>query len=272
MEAWSLDIETYYKDHWVEINQERLARYEKMFVWHGGLTPMLAPAQIEEGHTVVDFGSGPGHLALELAARVTDAGHVHGVDVNAEFVAAARTKAHDAGVEGWTSFHHSTDETIPLTDDTAHRIICKNVLEYVPDADATLSEAYRVTKSGGRIHAIDSDFGFIIVEPWSADTVREFFAAAGPAFQEPNIGRKLPAAFRRAGFVDVNISVIPYVDTRGAMIPMLHNMAGYIGEFETMPDQRVASLLTEAEEAVAAGEFMLILPQFLVTATKSAPA
>jgi hypothetical protein len=116
------------------------------------------------------------------------------------------------------------------------------------------------------LHAIDSDWGFVVVEPWPPNVTAEFFAAAAPAFREPYIGRKLPAALRRAGFREIRVAVEPIVDTTGLSTIILENMAGYIAAFDTMPRVRVAALLAEARAAVDRKEYLFVLPQFLVTA------
>ena len=43
---------TYYRDHWVEIAPERMARYEEMFQWREGHDALIAPADVGEGQTV----------------------------------------------------------------------------------------------------------------------------------------------------------------------------------------------------------------------------
>src|SRR5512145_1529759 len=76
---------TYYRDHWVTVEPERLDAYEEMFRWRPQLEPLLAPARLGPGLTVVDYGCGPGHLAVELARRVGPEGRVLALDLNAEF-------------------------------------------------------------------------------------------------------------------------------------------------------------------------------------------
>ena len=65
-----MNPETYYRDHWAEIDDERLDTYESMFEWHPRMAPLLEGAALEPGLEVLDFGCGPGGLALELARRV----------------------------------------------------------------------------------------------------------------------------------------------------------------------------------------------------------
>jgi ubiquinone/menaquinone biosynthesis C-methylase UbiE len=210
-----MDLSRYFQDHWREIEPDRLEGYELIFAWRPEQEGLIAPARIQGGQTVLDFGSGPGQLAVELARRVGASGHVHGVEINAEFVARARERAEAAGLADRITFHHVTGERLPLDDASIDRVICKNVLEYVPDLDATLRELRRLQPEGALLHAIDSDWSLVVVEPWAPEVVVEFFRAAAPAFREPNIGRKLRATLLRAGYRDVQVAVQPVVDTTG---------------------------------------------------------
>ncbi len=263
--ATGASIDSFYTDHWREIEDERVARYEEMFVWHDAQRALLAPAELAPGQTVLDVGAGPGFFAGGLAEIVGPTGTVHGVDINARFVADANERASD---QANLSFHLLEDHRLPFPDATFDRAICKNVLEYVPDLDGSLSEVGRVLKPGGRVHVIDSDWGFVVVEPWSKATVDEFFAAAAPAFNEPYIGRRVAGALVRAGFAQPTVKLSPFVDQQGRGLHVLRNMASYIGTFDTMPADRVATLLAEVETALERGEFLFCLPQFLVTAER----
>jgi len=262
------DSTTFFTDHWQVIEEERIARYEQMFVWRPEQAALLAPAEISSGQRVLDLGCGPGFLSLALADMVGTAGTVHGVDINSRFIDDARRRAQERGL-AHVQFHHLDGIALPIPDATVDRVIAKNVLEYVPDLTATLDEAVRVLAAGGRLHAIDSDWGFVIVEPWGKLTVDRFFAAAAPAFREPHIGRKLPGAFHAAGLTDIQVRLVPIVDRTGTLLAVLRNMRSYIRTFQTLPDAEVDELLVSAERAVADGTYMACLPQFLVTGTKT---
>ena len=69
--------DTYYRDHWVEIDSERLDAYDQMFRWRPEMDALIAPAAIAAGQTVLDYGCGPGWLAIELAKKVGPGGRVH---------------------------------------------------------------------------------------------------------------------------------------------------------------------------------------------------
>ena len=258
-----MDRRTFYTDHWKHIDDERIVRYERMFEWREGSAALLAGADLQAGQRVLDFGSGPGFMALALADVVGDEGSVHGVDINARFVAdAAKRAAERSNVV----FHHVQDAHLPFADGDMDRVVAKNVLEYVPDIDATLAEMKRVLRPGGRVHVIDSDWGLVVVEPWGKEGVERFFRAAGVAFKEPHIGRKLAALLVRHGFRDVAVGVLASADQSGRALPMLRNMRGYIEAGGAMPVDEADAMLAAAEAAVESGGYLFLLPQFVVTA------
>ena len=235
-----------------------------MFVWHDAQKVLLAPAELADGMRVLDFGAGPGFFAQGLAELVGEKGAVDGVDINAQFVNDANQRNHRDNV----AFHHLTDHSLPFPDDTFDRVICKNVLEYVPDLTATLAELHRVTKPAGGIHVVDSDWGFVLVYPWTPEQTQTFFRAAAPAFKEPLIGRVIPSRLAQAGFKSAQVQLSPLVDQTGRGLHVLRNMASYIATFDTLPEEQVETMLAQVEATVDNNEFLFCLPQFLVTARK----
>lgn len=253
---------TYYTDHWRDIEPERIARYERMFSWRDAHAEMLSPLGLEAGHRVLDFGCGPGFVARGIADVVGVAGRVHGVDLNARFVADASRRNESVS---HLAFHLATDQRIPLPDSSVDRLLCKNVLEYVPDVAATLAEFRRVLDADGQALVIDSDWAFVVVEPWGRERTERFFAAAAPAFKTPLIGRGLRAALLGAGFEDVQVRVQASADTAGGSLAVLHNMASYAAAFDRMPSDEIDALIHEADAAVARDRYLFCLPQFVVT-------
>lgn len=257
--------DTYFRDHWVEVAPERLDTYQQLFTWRPEMERLIAGANLGPGQVVVDYGCGPGGLALELARRAGPSGHVHGVDLNADFVRIARQALADAGFAASTTVHHATDDKIPLDDATADRLVCKNVMEYVPDITATLGEFHRVLKPGGIAHIIDSDWGMLVVEPLGPEKLSELIGAASLAFRTPHAGRMLYSLLKRAGFSDVSVQILAGVDTQGRMLPVLQNMASYAQAGDGLKRERVDAIMAEIDQSIANGTFMMTLPQFLVT-------
>lgn len=257
--------DTYYRDHWVEVEQERVDAYQQIFKWRPEMDPLLAPADIREGQTVVDYGCGPGGLAIELARRVGARGHVYGIDLNAQFIALATQNLSDEGFADCTTFHHVSDDRIPLPDASVDRLVCKNVLEYVPDVTATIAEFRRVVKPGGKVHILDSDWGMLVVEPLGHEKLAELFAAAEHAYHTPRIGRILYSEMKKAGYADVTVKILASADTKGRSALVLHNMVNYAKTGGDIDPARADALYAEIRHSIDAGTFMMILPQFLVT-------
>ena len=116
--------------------------------------------------------------------------------------------------------------------------------------------------------ASDSDFGFVVVAPLTPAETAELFEAAAPAFREPNIGRKLPSAFRRAGLSKVHTKILTAVDERGHMRGMVENMIGYALSFDRITTERAAELRTQLDAGMADGTYLVALPQWWVTGSK----
>jgi SAM-dependent methyltransferase len=260
-----MDAETYYRDHWVAIEPERVERYKKMFtITDANRRVWLGPLGTKPGETVVDFGCGPGAVTVELADLVGPGGFVHGVDLNEDLLVAARELAEERGVADRVAFHHATDARIPLPDASADRVVCKSVLLYVPDIDATLADACRVLRPGGTLATQDSDFGLSACTAFRPEEWSAFLDAARPAFRDPTMGRNLRAAVLRAGLQDVSIAVTALVDDRGFFRGTLENFFGYVRTLGTMPEPEVDAMAARADQAIAAGDWLFVLNFFHV--------
>lgn len=259
---------SYYRDHWVEVEPERMARYEAMFQWRDGHEVLVAPAEVGAGLTVVDYGCGPGGLALELARRVGTDGRVIGLDINADFLERTRLLAADAGLADRLETRQLDGDRIPLDDRSADRVLCKNVLEYVPDPQQTISEFHRVLRPGGMAHVSDSDWGTVVYEP-GGERFARIMAAAGIAFRTPLIGRRLYGMFREAGFDDIRVQVLAAADTTGALAPVLRNMASYARTSGQLEDQEIGEFLALLDQSIDEKSFFALLPQFLVTGRRT---
>ncbi|NNL84209.1 MAG: methyltransferase domain-containing protein [Myxococcales bacterium] len=265
-----MDLDNYYRDHWIEIDTDRLARYDELF----RLDPeraekLLAPLELAPGLRVLDFGCGPGHVAAQIARLIGESGVVYGVDINADFVARARAVAAEYGYENRVTIHHASEERIPLNDRSVDRAFVKNVLEYVPDIDHTLGELARVLDVGGQLTAVDSDWGFVVVEPLSPAEVHELFLAAAPAFREPYVGRRLAGAFGRAGLSEVEVRVNAVVDRKGFLQTVLDNMLHYAESFGNISSKRADDFRSRLAAARESGDYLFVLPQFTVVGRRA---
>lgn len=262
-----MSLETYYKDHWVEIEADRLDRYENQFAWGARGDRLLEPAGIAAGQVVADYGCGPGYVTVELAKRVGESGHVRSFDINADFVSRTRERAAANGVADRVTVTHLQNDMLPLEDDSLDRLVIKNVMVYVDDPLASFREFRRVVKPGGKVHAVDSDFYMTAFDPVTPEDWRIVLDSALHAFRTPAIGRKMRGLARQAGFSEVAVQVIAVPETEGRMFNFIQNMAGYAREGGQHDEKTVQRVLDVAARAVEEGNFFSLNPQFLVTAT-----
>lgn len=260
----------YYKQHWIEVEPQRHAAYEKILAFHAGLEPLIRPLELKPGLRVLDVGSGPGHTTIELARRVGASGHVTGVDINGEFIAAATRRAHEVNVA--IEFVRSDFPPLPFPDGAFDRVLCKNVLEYVDSAAATVNEMARVAARGAIVVAVDSDWDMLALDLPAAvrdRSERVIAAAKGHAVKETKIGRMLFGLFREAGLSDVKVQVFAGADTAGRTTPMLkESLARYARDSGRVPATDVDAWLADIDAAIANGRYLFLLPQFVVRGIK----
>src|SRR6266542_638729 len=113
-----------------------------------------AVAELHEGETVLDLGSGGGIDVILSAKRVGPAGVAYGVDMTDEMLALARKNAAEAGVTN-VHFLKGVIEQIPLPADSVDVVISNCVINVSVDKPAVLVEIARVLAPGGRIGVSD---------------------------------------------------------------------------------------------------------------------
>jgi ubiquinone/menaquinone biosynthesis C-methylase UbiE len=166
------------------------------------LAPYLVP-----GVQVLDVGSGPGTITLDIAQRITP-GAVIGMDASADVCISASTLARDSGVMN-VDFVVGDAYSLDYPDDTFDIVHAHQVLQHVGDPVAVLREMRRVVKPGGIVAARDVIYGAASWYPLlpGLDTwMRVYQSLARSNAGEPNAGRSLKAWAMEAGFTDVESS------------------------------------------------------------------
>jgi arsenite methyltransferase len=113
-----------------------------------------AVAELREGETVLDLGSGGGIDVLLSARRVGTSGFAYGVDMTDEMLDLARANAARAEATN-VEFLKGTIEDIPLPDESVDVVISNCVINLSVDKPRVLTEMFRVLAPGGRIGISD---------------------------------------------------------------------------------------------------------------------
>jgi SAM-dependent methyltransferase len=158
-----------------------------------------AVADLHEGETVLDLGSGAGADVLISAKRVGASGRAIGLDMTDEMLAVARTNAAQAGVEN-AEFVKGYIEDIPLADSTVDVVLSNCVINLASDKRKVLAEAARVLRPGGRFAVSDVIADADMDEATRADMAAYTGCIAG-ALTETEFRQALTAA----GLTDIEI-------------------------------------------------------------------
>ena len=159
-----------------------------------------AVADLHDGDTVLDLGSGAGADVLISAHRVGPTGTAIGLDMTDEMLELARANAREAGVEN-VEFLKGYLEDIPLADETVDVVISNCVINLSGDKPRVIREAARVLRPGGRFAVSDVIADLDMDEPTRADMAAWTGCIAGALTET-----EFRSALESAGFGAVEIT------------------------------------------------------------------
>lgn len=215
---------------------------------------------------VLDVGCGTGEISARIARHFADA-RVTGIDVLEGPLNVARTRYGDIAAR--LDFQVGDAFHLAFADGSFNLVVCRHMLQAVPDADRVLAELRRVTRPGGWIHTVSEDYGMLHMMSGPLDPDR--FWQVGPVqFAErtgtdARFGRKTWSAMRALGLEDLRVDYV-IVDTlrversvfAGIMVAWRDGyseaLAAHAGlgtdEIRTHFDQIIASIENPAHYAV----------------------
>jgi SAM-dependent methyltransferase len=158
-----------------------------------------AIADLKEGMTVVDLGSGGGIDVFLASKKVGPKGRAIGIDATPEMILRARRTAKESGFRN-VEFRLGEIEHMPLDANTADVVISNCVINLAPDKGQVFREAFRVLKPGGKLAVSDIVLLGELPEEVKGNMSAWSSCVAGAVSEDEYTG-----AMRRAGFTKIAI-------------------------------------------------------------------
>lgn len=156
-------------------------------------------ADIREGDTVLDLGSGAGNDCFVARAATGPEGKVIGVDFTPEMIRKARQNAEKLGFNN-VEFRQGDIDDMPVNDNSVDVVVSNCVLNLVPNKPKVLAEIARVLRPGGHFSISD-----VVLQGELPDALREsaeLYAGcvSGAIQKETYLGY-----IREAGFENITV-------------------------------------------------------------------
>jgi 2-polyprenyl-3-methyl-5-hydroxy-6-metoxy-1,4-benzoquinol methylase len=240
----------------------RMARHPEILrVRRAGFDALEAGA----GMRLLDAGCGGGEVARQLASLAGPGGGVTALDYSAATIEAARSR-HDGGN---VDYVRGDVSRLDLGDGSVDGVWCERVLQHVAEPDRVIGEFIRVTRPGGRICLIDTDWLSLAFDGMPrdlAEAVRTHMLGQMTAGQL-DMGRTLRGRLVRAGLTAVDAQPITLVfDTPASaavVLPVVNPMVpAEVGMWP--PGDTRDAWLSEVERAGERGDFLAVLTIWVV--------
>jgi ubiquinone/menaquinone biosynthesis C-methylase UbiE len=232
----------------------------------------VAALDLRPGERVVDIGSGPGFVALDVAEAVGPTGRVVGVDVSESMLSIATARAARTTV-GWADFRAGEASSLPVGDGECDAAISTQVLEYVPDVPAALAEIHRVLKPGGRVAIVDTDFDSFVWHSSDPERMRRVMAAWDEHLADPHLPRQLAPLLRAAGFTVRRRETIPTfnpeLESDSFSRGLIELIAGFVPGRQGVTAAEVAEWAADLHELGEKGRYFFSFNRYLFVASKA---
>ena len=221
------------------------------------------------GEHILDVGCGPGFYVAELLEHVGSEGSVVGIDSSQPMlaVAAQRSEGHDN-----VSFHEADATSLPVENASFDAALSVQVLEYVADVPAALSELYRALRAGGRLVVWDVDWATLSLHATDPARTERILRSWDGHLAHPSLPQTLTAQLQGVGFDDVKLEGHTFAtneldpDTYGGfLVPFI---AQFVVGRDGISKDEADAWEAEQRELAQRSEFFFACIQFCFTATR----
>lgn len=201
------------------------------FLWNDDYIDLLAHRlELQSVRTLVDIGSGLGHLSGMFGVYMRAGAVVYGIDTDEEVIARAQAFADSNPYSVTFKYQVADAHQLPLEDGQADMVMCQHLLVFMPTASEVVQEMCRVVKPGGRVVAFEPNS---LVQSLVLDSVSSRYTIAQRLDQvryqayfergkrhlgggDDSVGDRLPQLFLAAGLKDIEVRLS---DKAAALIP-----------------------------------------------------
>ena len=172
------------QQEWDKEKAEQHARWAKMTSrliyapFAKKIVESLAP--LESGSTIVDLGTGPGILSIELN-RLLPQAKIIGVDLSSDMLEIAGKNANEAGVSNYETRLGRAEE-IPVESNSVNLVVTQSSFHEWEDPQKGLSEVFRVLKPGGAL--ILKDYNRAWLSGWRRGLLKFLLAMVGESYED----------------------------------------------------------------------------------------
>jgi ubiquinone/menaquinone biosynthesis C-methylase UbiE len=249
---------------------DRLVRQSRL--WDPATRLALERIGLPRGGRALDVGCGPGEVLRLIAERVGPAGHVVGLDIDAEIGRRAVERLQGTGVCNATFVHGDASRLTRIDGGPFDLVFARLLLFHVRDPAALLRRLWEWVRPGGVLLVMDYDTtvarGF---PPAGAveralDLARDAFRRAGCDIE---IGARMPCVFAEAGVgppdaCETASVTLPAPPATAMLRDLLDSLRPVI-EREALADAAALRLLDEELERAARSDLWVRCPDMVAT-------
>ena len=190
------------KDYLLGINQYELERLGLQHsVWKEVTDSFFERLKVSEGWKVLDVGSGPGFVAMDLIERIGEKGEVTVLEPSEMYLNYFKKYSHEKGWQN-TKYILSNAESADLEENYYDLIFARWVIGFVPDPELFISNLKKALAPGGIIAFQDYAFHGLYLYPRGGAyeelslAVQEYWKYTGG---DLSIAVRIPAIFKKLG-------------------------------------------------------------------------
>jgi arsenite methyltransferase len=219
------------------------------------------------GSKVLDVGSGPGFLASDIADAVGPEGWVCGIDISDLMLGlSSRYCAH----QPWVDFRKAEATRIPFQDQSFDVAVSMQVLEYVSDISAAISDIHRVLRPGAQLVIMDTDWDSLVWFSATPDSANRILAEWNNHVAHPFLPRTLIPQLLDAGFQVEKPQIIPifnpYYDPDSFSNRLVDLIVPFVRKRGNIPPEEILDWAQELRQLGKQGKYFFSLNRYVFSA------